>query len=194
MRECPGFNLTDNSCWHPRAVPQQSPVAPPLFGDLADLRRDHTRRHLLIDIIVITICAVLGGADDFEVVAEFGVAKASWLRTFLTLPNVIPAHDTFWRVFRALDPVAFERCFRAWVAAVIELHPGQVIAVDGRTLRRAHNRCVGQGPLHLVSAWATANEVVLGQLRVDEKTNEIVAVPELIEQLMWPVVWSRPMR
>ena len=108
------------------------------FGDLADSRRDHTRRHLLIDIIVITICAVLGGADDFEAVAEFGVAKASWLRTFLTLPNGIPAHDTLWRVFRALDPVAFERCFRAWVAAVIELHPGQVIAGDGKTLRRAH--------------------------------------------------------
>lgn len=153
------------------------------FGGLADPRRDHTRRHLLIDIIVITICAVLGGADDFEAVAEFGVAKESWLRTFLALPNGIPAHDTFWRVFRALDPVAFERCFRAWVAAVIELHPGQVIAVDGKTLRRTHDRCFGQGPLHLVSAWATANEVVLGQLRVEEKTNEIVAVPELIEQL-----------
>jgi predicted transposase YbfD/YdcC len=153
------------------------------FGDLADSRRDHTRRHLLIDIIVITICAVLGGADDFEAVAEFGVAKESWLRTFLALPNGIPAHDTFWRVFRALDPVAFERCFRAWVAAVIELHPGQVIAVDGKTLRRTHDHCLGQGPLHLVSAWATANEMVLGQLRVEEKTNEIVAVPELIEQL-----------
>lgn len=111
------------------------------------------------------------------------MAKERWLRTFLTLPNGIPAHDTFWRVFRALDPVAFERCSRAWVAAVIELHPGQVIAVDGRTLRRSLDRCFGQGPLHLVSAWATANEVVLGQLRVEEKTNEIVAVPALLEQL-----------
>jgi predicted transposase YbfD/YdcC len=153
------------------------------FGGLADPRRDHTRRHLLLDIIVIGICAVLSGADDFEAVAAFGVAKEGWLRRFLALPNGIPSHDTFWRVFRALDPVQFERCFRTWMAAAIELHPGEVIAIDGKTLRRSYENCPKQGALQLVSAWATENNVVLGQLRIAEKDNEIVAVPELLEQL-----------
>jgi hypothetical protein len=153
------------------------------FGELEDPRRDHTRRHLLLDIIVITICAVLSGADDYEAVATFGVAKEGWLRKFLALPNGIPAHDTFWRVFRALDPVQFERCFRTWMAAAIELQPGEVIAIDGKTLRRSYEHCPKQGPIQLVSAWATENNVVLGQLRIDEKEHEIVAVPALLEQL-----------
>ena len=153
------------------------------FGELEDPRRDHTRRHLLLDIIVIAICAVISGADDFEAVAEFGIAKEEWLRRFLALPNGIPSHDTFWRVFRALDPVQFERCFRTWMAAAIELHPGEVIAIDGKTLRRSYENCPKQGPIQLVSAWATENNVVLGQLRIDEKDNEIVAVPQLLEQL-----------
>jgi predicted transposase YbfD/YdcC len=153
------------------------------FGELEDPRSDHTRRHLLVDIIVITICAVVGGADDFEAIAEFGAAKEAWLRTFLALPNGIPSHDTFWRVFRALDPGQFEHCFREWVAAVNELHPGQVIAIDGKTVRRSHDRCLGHEPIQLVSAWATENEITLGQLRIDAKENEIVAVPALLEQL-----------
>lgn len=153
------------------------------FGGMADPRRDHTRRHLLLDIIVIGICAVLSGADDFEAMAAYGVAKEEWLRKFLVLPNGIPSHDTFWRVFRALDPVQFERCFRSWMAAAIELHPGEVIAIDGKTLRRSYENCPNLGPIQLVSAWATENGVVLGQLRIDEKDNEIVAVPELLEQL-----------
>lgn len=153
------------------------------FEGLEDPRRDQTRRHLLLDIVVIAICAVLSGADDYEAVAAFGVAKEGWLRTFLALPNGIPSHDTFWRVFRALDPVQFERCFRSWMAAAIELHPGEVIAIDGKTLRRSYENCPKQGPIQLVSAWATENDVVLGQLRIDEKDNEIVAVPALLEQL-----------
>jgi predicted transposase YbfD/YdcC len=153
------------------------------FGEIADPRRDHTRRHLLLDIIVIAICAVLSGADDFEAVAAFGVAKEEWLRKFLVLPNGIPSHDTFWRVFRALDPVQFDRCFRMWMAAAIELHPGEVIAIDGKVLRRSYENCPKMGPLQLVSAWATENNVVLGQLRIDVKDNEIVAVPALLEQL-----------
>lgn len=153
------------------------------FAALADPRSEHTRRHLLIDIIVIAICAVIAGADDFEAVAEFGVTHEGWLRRFLALPNGIPAHDTFWRVFRALDAVQFERCFRLWVATVSELHPGEVIAIDGKVVRRSFEHCPKQGPLQLVSAWATENNVVLAQLRVDEKANEIVAVPAILEQL-----------
>jgi predicted transposase YbfD/YdcC len=153
------------------------------FGGLEDPRRDHTRRHLLLDIVVIAICAVLSGADDFEAIAAFGVAKEEWLRKFLALPNGIPSHDTFWRLFRALDPVQFERCFRTWMAAAIELHPGEVIAIDGKTLRRSYENCPKLGPIQLVSAWATENNVVLGQLRIAEKENEIVAVPQLLEQL-----------
>jgi hypothetical protein len=154
-----------------------------LFNGLEDPRCDHALRHRLIDIVVIAIFAVFAGADDFEGMAEYGEAKEAWLRTFLELPNGIPSHDTFWRVFGKLDPVQFERCFRAWIATVIELHPGEVIALDGKVLRRSHDHCLGHGPIQLVSAWAAENEVVLGLLRIDAKENEIVAVPDLIEQL-----------
>jgi predicted transposase YbfD/YdcC len=116
-------------------------------------------------------------------VAAFGQRKRAFLARFLELPNGIPSHDTFGRVFAALDPAAFETCFLAWVQATVRATAGQVVAIDGKTLRRSHDRAAGKGPLHLVSAWAAANHVVLGQVATDEKSNEITAIPALLEAL-----------
>ncbi len=127
---------------------------------------------------------MLGGADGWVAIAEFGHAKEAWFRHFLELPNGIPAHDTFGRVFALLAPEAFEACFRAWVASIRTVIPGEIIAVDGKTLRRSHNRAKGLAALHLVSAWATANRMVLGQVATDAKSNEITAIPQLLALLM----------
>jgi predicted transposase YbfD/YdcC len=141
----------------------------------------------LLDIITIAICAVLCGADSWVDVEVFGQAKLSWLRTFLALPNGIPSHDTFGRVFATLDPQQFEQCFLSWVRAVVTPTAGEtareVVALDGKTLRRSHDRGAGQAPLHLVSAWAAANGLVLGQMAVDTKSNEITALPALLQVL-----------
>jgi len=153
------------------------------FAGLPDPRRDHTRRHKLVDIVVMAICAVICGAEDWEAVAEYAAARKEWFATFLELPGGIPAHDTFWRVFRALDGAAFERCFSAWTASLRRLVAGEVVAVDGKQLRRSHDGCAGVGAVHLVSAWATQNGLLLGQVRQGAKASEIVAVPELLEQL-----------
>ena len=153
------------------------------FAALPDPRIERTKRHQLLDIITIAICAVLCGADSWVDVEVFGHAKLPWLRTFLALPHGIPSHDTFGRVFAALDPQQFEQCFLSWVRAVVPHTVGEVVALDGKTLRRSHDRGAGQGPLHLVSAWATANGLVLGQLAVDTKSNEITALPALLQAL-----------
>jgi predicted transposase YbfD/YdcC len=153
------------------------------FGDLPDPRIDRCKRHRLLDVVTIALCAVLCGADTWVDVAEFGRSKEAWLRTFLALPNGIPSHDTFGRVFAALDPTAFETAFLGWVQALVGATAGQVVAIDGKTLRRSHDRSNGKGPLHLVSAWASANHLVLGQVAVDQKSNEITAIPALLEVL-----------
>lgn len=153
------------------------------FAAVPDPRIDRTKRHQLLDILTIAICAVLCGADSWVDVELFGQAKLTWLRTFLALPNGIPSHDTFGRVFAALDPQAFERCFLAWVRAVVTHTAGEVVALDGKTLRRSHDRGAGKGALHLVSAWATSNRLVLGQVAVDAKSNEITALPALLQVL-----------
>lgn len=153
------------------------------FADLADPRSDHTKRHQLLDIITIAICAVICGADGWTDVETFGHAKETWLQTFLQLPNGIPSHDTFGRVFARLKPEPFQRAFLAWVQAVAEVTQGQVIAVDGKTLRRSHDHRLGQEAIVMVSAWATANQLVLGQTKVDDKSNEITAIPHLLELL-----------
>jgi len=153
------------------------------FSPLEDQRCPINRRHVLIEMIVIAIAAVMCGADGWVAVAQFGRSKETWLREFLALPNGIPSHDTFGRVFSLLQPEAFEDCFRSWVASIREMIPGEIIAVDGKTLRRSHDRTAGLAALHLVSAWAAANRVVLGQVATEAKSNEITAIPQLLALL-----------
>lgn len=153
------------------------------FGDLSDPRVDRTKRHKLIDILVIAICAIIAGADNWEDVEEFGKTRLAWFQTFLELPNGIPSHDTFTRVFARLDPEQFQTCFLRWIAAVSQTLAGQVIAIDGKVLRRSQDKGNGKAAIDLVSAWATVNRLVLGQVKVDQKSNEITAIPQLLEAL-----------
>jgi len=152
------------------------------FSQLHDPRLNRKKRHSLLDIVGITICAVIAGADCWTDVALFGRSKEAWLRTFLKLPNGIPSHDTFGRFFSLLDPVEFQRCFINWVRAVHETIQG-VVAIDGKTARRSHDTSKGKKAIHLVSAWATENGVALGHVKTEDKSNEITAIPELLKLL-----------
>jgi predicted transposase YbfD/YdcC len=154
------------------------------FSVLEDPRR-YNRRHYLRDILVIAICAAIGGADGWADVALFGRAKAKWLKEVLSLklPHGIPTSHTFRRVFAALDAEQFQTCFVSWVQAVNGVTKGQIVAIDGKTLRRSHDRSLGREAIHMVSAWASGSGLVLGQMKVDDKSNEIPAVPELLEML-----------
>ena len=149
---------------------------------LADPRVRGRCEHLLVDIVVIAITAVLCGADDWNTIEGFGKAKEDWFRTFLQLPNGIPSHDTFRRVFARLSPASFQECFVGWVREVAGTIQG-VVAIDGKTLRRSHDRRLGKKAIHMVSAWAAENRLVLGQIKTDEKSNEITAIPELLQRL-----------
>lgn len=153
------------------------------FRVLPDPRVNRTRDHLLIDIVVIGFCATLAGGEGFNDMEEFGKAKEAWLRTFLALPNGIPRHDTFNRVFQALDPKAFLECFVRWTQGLRGVFAREVVAVDGKALRRALDKGKGAALPYIVSAWAADNGLVLGQVKVDEKSNEITAVPELLRAL-----------
>jgi predicted transposase YbfD/YdcC len=153
------------------------------FADLTDPRREHNRLHPLWDIIALTICAVVCGADSWVEVEQYGRRKQTWLETFLELPHGIPSHDTLGRVFALLDPAAFQQRFLAWVGVLVEATAGRLVAIDGKTLRHSFDTAAGKGALHLVSAWATANHLVLGQQAVDSKSNEITAIPELLKVL-----------
>lgn len=153
------------------------------FRMLEDPRDGTKRLHLLLDMIVIAIAGTLCGADGWVQIAQFGREKEAWLRGILELPNGIPSHDTFGRVFSLLQPEAFAQCFRAWVASIRSVIPGEIIAIDGKTLRRSHDRAKGLAALHLVSAWASANNLVLGQVATEAKSNEITAIPALLELL-----------
>jgi predicted transposase YbfD/YdcC len=154
-----------------------------MFADLPDPRVERTKRHQLLDLIAIAVCAVVSGADTWVDVEQWGVAKQDWLATFLDLPGGIPSHDTFGRVFARLDPDAFERGFLAWVQTVLPPPPGEVIAIDGKVLRRSHDRGAGRAAIDLVSAWAEDRRLVLGQQAVDAASNEITAVPALLDLL-----------
>ena len=153
------------------------------FADLEDPRIERTRRHDLMDILVIALCAVICGAEGWVDIAKYGVAKYDWLKTFLRLPEGIPSHDTFRRVFCLLDPAAFQACFQRWIDALSECLGLKRIAIDGKVLRRSFDRASGRAALHLVSAWATEQHLVLGQVAVDAKSNEITAIPKLLELL-----------
>ena len=152
------------------------------FSDLKDPRVDRTKRHLLTDIIMISICAVICGAEGWEDIEEFAEARQEWFECFLALPNGIPSHDTISRVFARLDPREFEKRFREWVEGLRE-KLSEVISVDGKVSRGSHDRAAGKKPISMVSAWAHDNSLVLGQLKVEDKTNEIRAIPELLQML-----------
>jgi predicted transposase YbfD/YdcC len=153
------------------------------FADIEDPRVERTRRYEVLDIIVIAVCAVICGADDWVDVVAWGQAKLDWLRQYLPLPNGIPSHDTFGDVFGRLKPEQFETSFLNWVQAVMGASGGKLVAIDGKTLRRSHDRRLGKNAIHMVSAWASANHLLLGQVKVDEKSNEITAIPALLEML-----------
>lgn len=153
------------------------------FQDLDDPRVSPATRHQLLDIVAIAVCAVICGADTWVEVEAFGQAKRDWLETFLALPHGIPSHDTFGRVVAALDPDQFEAGFRSWVAAVAAVSTGTVVAIDGKTLRRSHDAAQGKEALVLVSAWAEANRLTLGQVAVEAGSNEIPAIPALVRTL-----------
>jgi predicted transposase YbfD/YdcC len=153
------------------------------FGGLNDPRREKGRLHNLCDMIAIALCAVICGAESWEDVAEYGRQKRAWLQTFLRLPNGIPSHDTFNRLFRRLKPKPFQACFARWMQGLVEATDGRIVAIDGKTLRHSFDRASEKSALHMISAWAVENGVSLGQRAVDDKSNEITAVPELLKLL-----------
>ena len=152
------------------------------FKDLTDPRRRKVT-YPLINIVTIALCAVISGADDFVSIAEYGKQKKKWLAGFLDLSEGIPSHDRFNAILGALSPAEFEKCLLSWVTALHEITGGQIVAIDGKTLRRSFDAASSKSAIHMVSAWATANCISLGQVVVDEKSNEITAIPKLLELL-----------
>jgi predicted transposase YbfD/YdcC len=152
------------------------------FADLPDPRR-REGVYPLVNIVVMAVCAVISGADDFVAIARWARMKRAWLAQFLDVSAGIPSHDRFNAVLQAIKPAAFEQCLLSWIAALHEITHGQVVAIDGKTLRRSFDKASGKSAIHMVSAWATANHVGLGQVVVDEKSNEITAIPKLLEIL-----------
>jgi len=153
------------------------------FGVLEDPRREQGRLHKLIDIITIAICAVISGAETWVDMVDFGEDKHQWLAGFLELGNGIPSHDTFGRVFQLLDPDQVQACYQAWIRSITDHIDGEVVAVDGKTMRRSHDRNRGKSAIHMLHAWSTEVGLVLGQRVVDETTNEIPEIPELLNLL-----------
>lgn len=149
---------------------------------MEDFRINRKKQHLLIDIISIAIAATLTGCEGYDEIEDFGNENMDWFSSFLLLPNGIPSHDTFNRVFSKMNPLKFEQCFRNWVNQVLEMHKSQLISIDGKTIRGAKSNGI-KSPIHMVSAWASDSNMVLGQIKVNEKSNEITAIPELLNSL-----------
>src|SRR5450755_1188841 len=150
---------------------------------IIDPRVDRTKDHSLHDILIVATLAMLCGAESFVDFEDFGIAKETWLRTFLKLPNGIPSHDTFGRVFALLNPARFAECFCNWTQSLRRSFAREIVAIDGKTVRRSHDRTQGKSAIHMVSAWASENGLVLGQIKTDEKSNEITAIPALLRAL-----------
>src|SRR3954465_12633637 len=153
------------------------------FKDLDDPRVERTRKHPLINVVFIAVCGILSGANSFAAIQEFGLDRRAWFARYLDLTNGIPSDDTFARVLARLDPGAFEKCLLSGIRAVQEVTDSRLIAIDGKTLRGSYGRRDGKAAIHMVSAWAVENKVSLGQVVVDEKSNEITAIPELLRLL-----------
>lgn len=153
------------------------------FAQMSDPRIDRTKRHKLIDILTIAICAVICGADSWVAIELYGCTKYEWLKTFLELPNGIPSHDTFARVFAQLNPQEFQSCFLNWMKSIQKITLGEVVAIDGKSLCSSYDKSNESCAIQMVSAWATTNKLVLGQVKVDKKSNEITAIPELLKVL-----------
>jgi predicted transposase YbfD/YdcC len=153
------------------------------FQIIRDPRIERTKKHPLESILFLAICAVICGADHWSEIEQFGEDKEDWLRRYVELPHGIPSHDTIGRVFALLDPEEFQKCFTNWIRSIFHCTQGQVIAIDGKTLRRSHDRSKGMGALHLVQAWASENHLMLGAVKTEGDSNEIPAIPELLKIL-----------
>jgi predicted transposase YbfD/YdcC len=154
------------------------------FRTLEDPRIERTKKHLLLAILVIALCTLLSGGEGFQDMELFGKSKHAWLQTFLALPHGIPSHDTFGRVFARLHPQRFQECFLAWTQAVAQLTQGALISLDGKTVKASFDRATTSSPLHMLSAWCSDNGgLVVGQIKTDSKSNEITAIPELLQLL-----------
>jgi len=154
-----------------------------IFGSMCDPRVERTKKHALVDIVAIAIIGVMAGAQSFEEMEDFGNIHEQWLKKYFALENGIPSHDTINRVFKSLNPSEFQTSFLKWTQSIKELLPESIVPIDGKTLRGSHQRSKGIKGLHVVSAWSHANGLSLGQIKVNDKTNEITAIPELIKQL-----------
>jgi len=169
-----------------KATPDEDMMPAALLGYFAsvpDPRIERSRLHPLTSVLILSLCAIIAGADSFVAIEKFGRAKEPWLKTFIDLPHGIPSHDTLGRIFAVLNPSALAEAFRAWVAGVARLTNGEVVAVDGKTLRRSFLEAGSSAFVHMVSAWATSNRIVLGQVKTEEKSNEITAIPRLLKLL-----------
>ena len=155
------------------------------FAGLEDPRREHGQLHKLLDIIIIAIRAVISGAETWVDIVDFGEDKQEWLKGFLELPNGIPSHDTFARVFQLLDPQQVQLCYQDWIRSIKPvLAEGDIVAIDGKTMRRSHDRSQRKSALHLLHAWSVEAGLVLGKQAVDEKSNEIPEIPQLLKLLL----------
>lgn len=151
------------------------------FRTLEDPRIERTKKHNLLDILVIALCTLLTGGEGFQDMALFGKSKRAWRQTFLALPHGIPSHDTFGRVFARLNPQRFRECFLSWTRAVAQLTHGTLISLDGKTVKASCDRATAQSPLHMLSAWCSEQGgLVVGQCKTEQKSNEITAIPALL--------------